>query len=118
MPRRFVEQVLPRTPRFDGEVVVLGGAWTGSMGEGLVIGMHAQGAHTIARDMGDLLGALHSFELETCGGVLGLGAEALFHVDGTPRGDFIADEALLSADTAADGSDPALPLALAWLSRG
>lgn len=117
VPRRFVEQVLPREPHVSGPVVVLGGAWTGSMGEGLVIGMDALGAHTIARDMGDLLGALHVFDLETCGGVLELGAEALFHVDGTPRGDYVADVPLDAADTAPDGSDPALTRALAWLAE-
>jgi carboxyl-terminal processing protease len=117
VPRRFIEQVLPRAPYFEGPVVVLGGSWTGSMGEGLVIGMDALGAHTIARDMGDLLGALHTFDLETCGGVLEVGAEALFHVNGTPRGDYIADHPLDAADTDSTGADPALPLALQWLAE-
>ena len=116
VPRRFVEQVVPRSPRFMGQVVVLGGAWTGSMGEGLVIGMDALGAHTIARDMGDLLGALHTFPMAHSTAVVELGAEALFHVDGTPRADFVADHPLAAADTAPDGSDPGLAAALAWLA--
>ncbi len=115
VPRRFVEQVLPRAPRVGGPVVVLAGAWTGSMGEGLVIGMDALGAHTVARDMGDLLGALHSFPLEGGAGTLELGAEALFHVDGRPRADFVAATPR-SAVEAGPAGDPALELALAHIA--
>ena len=117
VPRRFVEQVLPRAPAYGGRVVVLGGRWTGSMGEGVVIGMHAAaGAHTIVGDMGDLLGALHRFELDGGGVTVELGAEALFHVDGTPREDFRGDQWLESADRDAGGGDPAMAAAEAWLA--
>ena len=37
--------------------------------------------------------------------------------NGTPREDFVADTALLSADRDADGSDPAMAAALAYLQR-
>lgn len=118
VPRRFVEYVLPRAPRFPGRVAVLGGRWTGSMGEGTLIGLHAAaGARTFASDLGDLLGALHTFPLPLAGGTLELGAEALFHVDGTPRGEYVADVPLPSADRDADGGDPALRAARAWLRR-
>lgn len=117
VPRRFVEQVVPRAPRYPGRVAVLGGRWTGSMGEGLVIGLHAAaGARTFTSDMGDLLGALHVFELERAPIVLEMGAERLLHVDGTPREDFVADAPLTSADRDARGDDPALTAARAWLS--
>ena len=119
VPRRFIEQVLPRSPRFEGRVVVLGGRWTGSMGEGVVIGMHAAAdAHAIVSDMGDLLGALHRFELGESGITLELGAEALFHVDGTPREDFRGDLWLPSADRDASGADPGMAAAEAWLGGG
>lgn len=118
VPRRFVEYVLPRDPLFAGRVVVLGGRWTGSMGEGVVIGMHAAaGARTFASDMGDLLGALHVQELPASGVTLELGAEALFHVDGTPRAAFVGDVRLAAADRDANGGDPALEAALAWLAE-
>lgn len=117
VPRRFIELALPRAPRFAGRVAVLGGRWTGSMGEGLLIGLHAAaGARTFASDLGDLLGALHVLELPAARAVLELGAEALFHVDGTPRGDYVADVPLASADRDAGGGDPALRAALAWLA--
>jgi carboxyl-terminal processing protease len=82
-----------------------------------VIGLHAAaGARTFASDLGDLLGALHVLELPATRATLELGAEALFHVDGTPRGDYVADVPLASADRDADGGDPAVRAALAWLA--
>ena len=117
VPRRFVEYALPREPRFEGPLAVLGGRWTGSMGEGLVIGLDAAGARTFASDMGDLLGALHVIDLPEAEGALELGLEALFHVDGTPRADYVADVPLPSADRDASGGDPAMRAALAWTGR-
>lgn len=117
VPRRFIEQVLPRAPRFTGRVAVVGGRWTGSMGEGLVIGLHAAAlARTFASDMGDLLGALHVLDLPATGFKLELGAESLFHIDGTPRADYIADVPLRSADRDPGGGDPALRAISSWLT--
>lgn len=116
VPRRFVEYVYPRAPYFDPtKTVVLGGYWTGSMGEGVVIGMDALGVQTIASDLGDLLGGMSNFSFNDNKITLSIPTEALFHVDGTPREDFIADIALMSADSDAAGSDPALTAALSYL---
>ncbi len=118
VPRRFIEQVLPRSVHFGGRVAVLGGPWTGSMGEGMVIGMHAAaGARTFASNMGDLLGGLWNSELELSGATVEFGGEALFHVDGTPRAAFVADVVLPHADRSPDGGDPGLAAALAWLAQ-
>jgi len=118
VPRRFVEYVMPRGPApYAGRVAALGSRWTGSMGEGIVIGLHAAaGARTFASDLGDLRGALHTFPLERSGLTLELGAEALFHVDGTPRERYVADVPIDPADRGPDGGDPALSAARAWLS--
>jgi hypothetical protein len=116
VPRRFVEYVYPREPYFDpAKTVVLGGYWTGSMGEGIVIGMDAIGVHSMSSDMGDLLGGMSNFSFDDNKITLGIPTETLFHVDGTPREDFIADTALISADSDASGSDPALTAALEQL---
>lgn len=113
VPRRFVEYVYPREPYFDPtKTVVLGGYWTGSMGEGIVIGMDAIGVHSMSSDMGDLLGGMSNFSFDDNKITLGIPTEALFHVDGTPREDFTADTALISADSDVTGSDPALTAAL------
>ena len=116
VPRQFVEYVFPREPHFDGPVVVLHGRWTGSMGEGIVIGMDAASDSTsIGSNMGDLLGGLWNRQLELSGARVDLGGEALFHVDGTPREDYVADIPIEPASTARDGSDPAVAAALELL---
>ena len=118
VPRQFVEYVFPREPFFGGPVFVLHGRWTGSMGEGIVIGMDAAtGATTIGSNMGDLLGGLWNEQLELSGARVDLGGEALFHVDGTPREDYVANVPVEPASTARDGTDPALAEALRLLEK-
>lgn len=118
VPRSFVEQVHPREPRYRKPFVVLAGHWTGSMGEGVVIGLDAAAdGTTLASNMGDLLGAIHGYDLELSGLRLELGDEALVHVDGTPREDFVADVELASADRDAQGGDPGMKAALRMALR-
>ncbi|MFN3559380.1 MAG: S41 family peptidase [Brevundimonas sp.] len=91
VPRQWVEQVLPRAGKHhDGPVTVRVGRWTGSMGEGLAIGMDALGALVIGDRMAGLLGAVYDLRLERSGLVLKLPAERLYAVDGTPREAFVA----------------------------
>ncbi|MDQ8029463.1 MAG: S41 family peptidase [Brevundimonas sp.] len=86
VPRQWVEQVLPRAgKRFEGPVVVRVGRWTGSMGEGLAVGMDALGARVEGDRMAGLLGAIHDLRLEHSGLVIKLPVERLYAVDGTPR---------------------------------
>ncbi len=87
--RRWIEQVLPRPGKHhDGPVVVRVGRWTGSMGEGLAIGLHAQGARVIGRPMAGLLGAIYDLRLPNSGLVIKIPVERLYAVDGTPREQF------------------------------
>lgn len=116
VPRQFVEYVHPREPYFSGPVYVLHGRWTGSMGEGIVIGMDAAtDAVTIGSNMGDLLGGLWNRDLASSGARVDLGGEALFHVDGTPREDYVAQVPLTPVDTAPDGTDPGIAMVLGLL---
>lgn len=90
VPRQWVEQVLPRPgKRFEGPVVVRVGRWTGSMGEGLAVGMDALGARVEGGRMAGLLGAVYDLRLEHSGLVLKLPVERLYAVDGTPREAFV-----------------------------
>ncbi|MCB9684188.1 MAG: hypothetical protein H6738_00440 [Alphaproteobacteria bacterium] len=115
VPRHFVEYAFPRAPRIPGRLAVLGGRWTGSMGEGLVIGLQAAaGARTFGTGLADLLGALYTFELERSDAVLELGGEALFRVDGLPREDFVPD-VVFEAGEPLGGADPVEEAALAWV---
>lgn len=117
VPRRFIEQVKPRAPYYGKPVIVLGGHWTGSMGEGLVMGMDAAaGAHTITSDMGDLLGALRNFNMSKSSARVDIGTEALFHVNGTPREDYAGDMQVTASDNGQLGrSDRGLAKARAYL---
>lgn len=89
VPRQWVEQVLPRPgKRHMGPVVVRVGRWTGSMGEGLAVGLDALGARVEGGPMAGLLGAVYDHRLPNSGLVIKLPTERLYAVDGTPREHF------------------------------
>ncbi len=86
VPRQWVEQVLPRSgKRHHGAVTVRVGRWTGSMGEGLAIGLDALGADVVGGPMAGLPGAIYNHRLPNSGMVIKLPTERLYAVDGTPR---------------------------------
>lgn len=86
VPRIWVEYVAPRAPYFSGPVLVLSGPWTGSMGEGLSIGLHAAaGAAVYGQEMAQLLGALGEIRLPHSQLVARIPVEKLYHVQGLPR---------------------------------
>jgi carboxyl-terminal processing protease len=88
--RIWLEYVAPRAPRFAGPVVVLVGHWTGSMGEGVAIGLNAtRGAPVLGEPMAHLRGALDQLELPNSKIPVRVPAEKLFHVNGTPREAFV-----------------------------
>ena len=114
--RKFIELVAPRSPHYSKPIAVLAGAWTGSMGEGMVIGLDALDAKfIIGAPMADLLGGLGSFNLKKSPAYIEMGVERLYHVNGTAREDFVPSVLLVPADTDVDGSDPALNKAISLL---
>jgi C-terminal processing protease CtpA/Prc len=88
--RLWVEYVAPRDPLFAQPVVVLAGHWTGSMGEGIAIGLNAtRNAPVLGEPMAHLLGALGQIDLPNTNIPVRVPAEKLFHVNGTPREAFV-----------------------------
>lgn len=88
--RIWTESVAPRGTPFRGPVVVLAGPWTGSMGEGIAIGLNgARGAPVLGRPMARLPGALGELSLPHSRIVARIPVETLHHVDGTPREAFM-----------------------------
>ncbi|MBL8327080.1 MAG: hypothetical protein JNJ89_19195 [Rubrivivax sp.] len=84
--RVWDEIVAPRGRPYMKPVVVLVGRWTGSMGEGLAIGLHAtRGAAVLGKPMAKLLGAIGETVLPHSRITVRVPVEKLFHVDGTPR---------------------------------
>ena len=90
--RQWAEYVLPREGKyFGGEVEVHVGRWTGSMGEGMAIGMRALGAELAGHEMAGLLGAVYDYRLPHSGFLFKLPVERLYSVDGTPREDTLIE---------------------------
>lgn len=88
--RVWDEYVAPRGTPFLQSVVVLVGPWTGSMGEGLAIGLNAtRGAPVLGEPMAHLLGALSETALPHSKIIVRVPAEKLSHINGTPREAFI-----------------------------
>jgi len=115
--RIWVEYVAPRGTRYSGPVTVLVGPWTGSMGEGLAIGLDAvAGAAVVGQPMAHLRGALDQTELPHTGIVVRVPAEKLFHVDGRPREDYLPAR-LATAGVVSASGDPELDAALALAAR-
>jgi len=110
--RIWVEYVAPRGTPFLRPVVVLVDRWTGSMGEGLAIGLNAtRGAPVLGEPMAHLLGALGETVLPHSKIVVRVPTEKLFHVDGTPREAFVPRAVVARSD--ATSADPELDAAIA-----
>jgi carboxyl-terminal processing protease len=111
--RIWVEYVAPREPVFPGPVVVLAGRWTGSMGEGIAIGLNAtRNSPVLGEPMAHLLGALGQIELPNSKIPVRVPSEKLFHANGTPREGFVpCPVAAPSAPTDDAELDAALKLA-------
>ncbi len=87
--RNAIELVAPRGKTYTKPLVVLCGRWTGSMGEGMVIGFDAmKRAEIVGTDMAKLLGAIYDYTLPETKIVFQLPVEKLFHINGLPREDF------------------------------
>lgn len=109
--------VKPSMPFYGKPFVVLAGRWTGSMGEGMMIGLDALGAHAvIGAPTADLLGGIKNVKLMKSGAVLDLGFERMFHVNGSYREDFQADIRISAADWGENDMDPALIKAINYLN--
>jgi carboxyl-terminal processing protease len=109
--RIWVEYVAPRGPFSYGKpTAALVSRWTGSMGEGLAIGLDgAAGSTIIGTPMARLRGATYGITLRHTGIHLRVPAERLYHIDGTPREAFAPRIKVEPADSK---SDQALAAAL------
>jgi carboxyl-terminal processing protease len=98
---------------------VLVGRWTGSMGEGMAIGLHGtRRASVVGTPMAGLRGAVFTGTLPRTGIGFTYPAERLFAVDGTPRERFRPRHGVRMEDTpAAKQSGAILEAGLAVLRR-
>ena len=113
VPRKFIEYVLPIRPFYAGHVYALGGHWTRSMGEGLIIGFDATETKTVGSELDHFLGAKFDEWLPSSGVGGSLGEEQLFHVNDTPREAF--HPAIYVSPTERNGTvDPAIDTVLRY----
>ncbi|WP_294198323.1 hypothetical protein [uncultured Sphingomonas sp.] len=105
--RKFMEYVAPFGTRYVGKLYVAGGRWTGSMGEGMMIGFDAIGATTVGSDLADLLGAWSNETIEGSAAKVDIGTEQLFTVTGLPREAYRPQVYLPQAERTSEG-DPVL----------
>ena len=108
----YARKIAPRGPwQLSGPLVVLAGRWTGSMGEGMSIGFDGMTRGIVVGGaMAGLAGGVEVFNLPATDTNLRLPADALTHVDGTPRQDWRPKEAV--QPDAGGAEDPALARAL------
>ena len=112
--RTWVEYVSPRGLPCGVPLVVLVGRWTGSMGEGVAIGLDGIGrGRVVGTRMAGLLGAISERTLPNSGIVVRIPTEKLYHIDGTPREEFVPETVVPPEP----GSDRALEAALRILRK-
>ncbi|MCR5862656.1 S41 family peptidase [Flavobacterium sp. J372] len=88
--RSWVEFVSPRKTNYTGKLVVMAGHWTGSMGEGMVIGFDAmRRAKITGTKMAGLLGAIYTYRMKNTNIGYQIPIEGMYHVNDTPREDFM-----------------------------
>jgi C-terminal processing protease CtpA/Prc len=119
MKRSWIELVSPRADfAYKAPVAVLVDHWTGSMGEGIAIGLDGMGRATVVgTKMAHLLGATSETTLPNTGIGVSFPTEKLFHVNGTPRENFVP-AVLVDTSVAVRGSDDPVLEAGLRLLRG
>ncbi len=118
--RSWIEEVSPRGPFcYVGTVVLLVDHWTGSMGEGMTVGMDAMNrARIVGTEMARLLGATDGVLLPNSRISVHFPTEKLFHVNGQPREAFVPRLYVnLLSPSARRTEDPILRAGIETLNR-
>jgi carboxyl-terminal processing protease len=115
----WVRTVSPRGPAYRAPLVVLVSRWTGSMAEGMAIGLDGMGRATVVGTrMAGLNGAVFDLELPQSRIRLSYAGEKLRHLDGTPREDYVPPVLVdMNAREAAGLPDPILDAGLRTARR-
>jgi len=116
--RLWDQFVAPRGPfTYEGRLAVLVDHWTGSMGEGMAIGVDAMGrGAVVGTRMAGLNGAVYSSTLEKTGIRFSYPAERLFHPHGEPRHSWTAPWLVDLRGNDGNGRDAILERAMSLLA--
>lgn len=102
-PKRWTEKVIGRTKHFSGKLIVLADHWTGSMGEGMVVGLRAAAnAIYVGTPMAGLRGAIESTNLPCLKAQIRFPVEELFEIHGGRRELAVPDVLVTEAELAAE----------------
>jgi carboxyl-terminal processing protease len=114
--RNWIEMVAPRGPfTYAAPLVVLVDHWTGSMGEGMAVGFDAMHrAQVMGTPMAHLAGAVSDFILPITGTDIAIATEQIYHINGTPRQDWLPPLLIEKEDP---GDDLILKRGLSELQR-
>ncbi len=115
--RNWMELVAPRGPfTCEAPLVVLVDHWTGSMGEGMAVGLDAmQRAVVVGTPMAHLAGAVNDFRLTQTGMDVAFATEQLYHPNGTLRQNWLPP--VLVAEPATGTADAVVARGLEELKK-
>jgi carboxyl-terminal processing protease len=107
--RTWMSVVRGRADAFGGRLIVLADHWTGSMGEGMTIGLRsAAGATFVGTPMAGLRGDIEAFPLPCLGASIRLPVGQLLTTQGQPREQAAPDVSVSEQALAAAGNDDAV----------
>lgn len=90
--KSWLEYVTPRGKQYTKPVVVLVGRWTGSMGEGLAIGLDGmERAKIVGTEMEKLAGSVVGYSFKNRNFGYRISTDKLYHVNGTIRENFVPE---------------------------
>ena len=110
--------IFPTTQRpYTRPVIVLVGGWTGSMGEGMAIGLDGMGRATVlGTQMARLAGGTEAIDLPSVGITVFIPTYDLLHLDGTPRHQWAPNISNTQSADLGNGKDHLLSAAIRRLS--
>ena len=87
--RKWIELASPREKIYKGNLIIMVGHWTGSMGEGIAIGFDAmKRGDVVGTKMAGLIGAIYILKMPNTEIGYSIPVEKMYHVNGTPREDY------------------------------
>jgi len=117
---KYIKEVSPRGTRtYKAPIVVLVNRWTGSMGEGMAVGLDGvKRATVVGTRMAGLNGGIFSLELPNTKIRINYAGEKLNHINGTPRENFVPPVAVNLMDNRLSRlPDPIFEVGYKQLSR-
>ena len=100
---RYTRKVFPRKRMYENQVYVLVGRWTGSMGEGMAIGLDGMNrAKIIGTEMNRLAGGIKTIKFSHSNFGFHIPFEKMYHLDGSLRETYVPKEYVNQASSDED----------------